>query len=217
MRQTATFQRFMFIAQLSMAGCSLQPHPPKGRVQPVYDQKTGKLQLLQYDSDGNGQIDMWSYVDGVRVVRIEIDRNEDGKIDRLEYYGSAQQLEKIGFSTQNDGKEDGWVFSGTDGVTGRIELSTRRDGKVNRIEFYENSLVARAEEDTDGDGRTDKWETYDGSRLALVAFDTKHRGVADRRIVYGADATARVEIDPSGDGRFVAASDPTLDGSTRVR
>ena len=46
-----------------------------------YDKVTGKLSLLKYDSDGNGKVDTWSYMDGPRVVRIEIDKNEDGKID----------------------------------------------------------------------------------------------------------------------------------------
>src|SRR5262249_38869536 len=51
------------------------------RIEPVYDGKTGKLQILKYDADGDGRFDTWSYMDGQRVVRIEIDQDEDGKID----------------------------------------------------------------------------------------------------------------------------------------
>jgi hypothetical protein len=40
--------------------------------------------------------------------------------------------------------------------------------------------------------------------MASVAFDTTHRGTPDRRLVYGSHGTARVEVDPSGDGHFVA-------------
>src|SRR5262249_14961714 len=68
------------------------------RMTPEYDKTTGKLTLLKYDSDGDGRIDMWSYMDGARVVRIEIDQNEDGQVDRWEYYDSNQKLEKIGTS-----------------------------------------------------------------------------------------------------------------------
>ena len=50
-------------------------------------------------------------MDGARVVRIEIDKDEDGKIDRWEYYGPDQKLEKVGFSRANDGKEDAWSYS----------------------------------------------------------------------------------------------------------
>ena len=62
---------------------------------PEYDPQTGKLRLLKYDSDGNGKVDTVSYMDGSRVVKIEIDKDEDGKVDRWEYYGPDRKLEKV--------------------------------------------------------------------------------------------------------------------------
>ena len=115
------------------------------RIEPVYDQQTGKLQLLRYDSDGDGKIDTWSYMDGTRVLRIEIDKDEDGKLDRWEYYGQNQKLERIGSSRANDGKIDTWSYPGPDGSIARIEISTRHDGKMNRTEYYEKSVLVRAE------------------------------------------------------------------------
>jgi hypothetical protein len=188
------------------AGCERRPGAK--RIEPVYDPKTGKLQLLKYDSNGNGAIDTWSYMDGARAVRIDIDSDEDGKIDRWEYYGPNQQIEKIGFSRAKDGKEDAWSFPGPGGSTERVEISTRRDGKISRVEHFEADRLVAAEEDSDADGQIDKWETYEGDRLASVAFDTKHRGAADRRLRYGADGTARLEVDLAGDGHFTAASEP---------
>lgn len=179
------------------------------RIEPVYDPKTGKLQLLKYDSNGNGAIDTWSYMDGARAVRIDIDSDEDGKIDRWEYYGPNQQIEKIGFSRAKDGKEDAWSFPGAAGSIERVEISTRRDGKITRVEHFQADRVVAAEEDSDEDGRIDKWETYEGDRLASVAFDTLHRGTADRRLIYGADGTARLEVDLAGDGHFTPASEPS--------
>jgi hypothetical protein len=186
------------------------------RLEPVYDPVTGKLQLLRYDSKGNGQFDTFRYMDGARVIRVEIDSDGDGKIDRWEHYGPDQKLEKVGFSLQNDGKEDAWAWAGPDGATARVESSPRRDGKVSRIDHYEHGVLVRAEEDSDGDGQIDKWETYDGPRLATVAFDTMHRGVPDRRIVYDADSNARIEVDPQGDGHFVAATAPAADRPRRA-
>jgi hypothetical protein len=75
---------------------------------------------------------------------------------------------------------------------------------MNRTEYYEKGVLVRAEEDSDGDGKLDKWETYENARMASVAFDTTHRGTPDRRLVYGSHGTARVEVDPSGGGHFVA-------------
>jgi hypothetical protein len=190
-----------------MAGCQGRDPEAAKRIQPVYDQKTGKLQLLKYDSDKNGVIDTWSYMDGARVVRIEIDKDEDGKIDRWEYYGPDQKLEKVGFSRLKDGKEDAWSYTGPDGSIVRIDVSTRRDGKANRTEHYKSDVLVSAEEDSDEDGQIDKWETYDGERLATVAFDTMHRGKPDRRLIYGSNGSARLEVDRAGDGHFVAVND----------
>jgi hypothetical protein len=188
---------------LSIAACGPSSSGNQ-QITPEYDKATGKLTLLKYDSNKNGKVDTWSYMNGSRVVRIEIDKDEDGKIDRWEYYGADQQLEKVGFSRMNDGKEDAWSYAGPDGAVVRIDVSTRRDGKVSRVEHYQNAVLASAEEDSDGDGAFDKWETYQGDRLATVAFDTAHRGKPNRRLVYSVDGTVRVEVDRDGSGTFVA-------------
>src|SRR4030095_8168072 len=90
---------------LICAGCDRTSRNTR-QIAPEYDARTGRLQLLKYDSNRNGITDMWSYMDGSRVVRVEIDRDEDGKIDRWEYYDARQRIEKVGVSRQNDGKED---------------------------------------------------------------------------------------------------------------
>ena len=168
--------------------------PPRGgRVEPVYDDATGRLQLLKYDANGDGTIDTWSYMDGARVVRIELDSDQNSVIDRWEYYGADQTIEKVGASRAGDNSPDSWAFYDRGGTMVRLELSTRRDGKVNRIEFYEGGVRVRAEEDTNADGRMDKWEEYEGSRLASVALDTRQRGTPDRRVVYAQDGTVRTE------------------------
>ena len=179
------------------------PSADRKKIEPVYDKQTGRLQVLKYDSDGDGKVDTISHMDGARVLRIEIDKDEDGRVDRWEYYDANQKLEKVGFSRAGDGQEDAWSSAGPDGSIARIDISLARDGKVTRREYYEKDTLVRAEEDGDGDGVFDKWEAYEGGRLASVAFDTLHRGKPDRRLVYGADGSARLEVDPAGDGRFV--------------
>lgn len=149
------------------SGCGTVRDEPS-RIEPVYDRTTGRLELLKYDANGDGTVDTWSYMDGARVLRIELDGDQDKRIDRWEYYGPDQQIEKIG-------------------------LSTKRDGKADRFEYYEKGMLTRAEVDSSGDGRIDKWEVYNGSRLASVAFDTTQRGSPDRRVVYGPDGSARLE------------------------
>jgi hypothetical protein len=193
---------FMAIA-VTVAACDRKGAEARKRITPEYDKTTGKLTLLKYDSDGDGKVDTWSYMDGARVVRIEIDKDEDGKIDRWEYYDANQKLERIATSRAQDGKPDSWSYLAADGAIDRVDVSTRHDGK-NRVEHYRKDVLVAAEEDTDGDGRMDKWETYEADRLASVAFDTAHRGTPDRRMVYGANGEARLEVDPGATGRFEA-------------
>jgi len=198
---------------LALASACRQPAPDK-KIEPTYNKKTGRLELLRYDSNGDGKFDTFSYMDGTRILRIEIDQNQDGKIDRWEYYGPDQKLTKVGFSRAQDGIEDAWSFFNADGTTERIEISTKRNHNVDRVEHYEKGVLVRAEEDSDGDGRFDKWETYDGERLTSVAFDTVHRGTPDRRLIYSADGGARMEVDPQGTGTFVAAAPPAAPRTT---
>ena len=124
-------------------------------------------------------------MDGARVVRIEIDKDEDGKIDRWEYYGADQKLEKVGISRASDGKEDAWSYPGAAGAIARIEISTRRDGKVDRVEHYRAGRARRSR----GRQRRRRQDRQVGNlrrrALASVAFDTQHRGVPDRRLIYG--------------------------------
>ena len=182
---------------LLMAGCHDRAKDEASkRITPEYDKATGKLKLLKYDSDGNGVVDTVSFMDGARVVRIEIDKNEDGKVDRWEYYDANQKLERVGTSRANDGNVDTWTYpaADADGTTSRVELSTKRDGRVTRTEFYEGGVLARAQEDTDGNGTVDKWETYANGVVSSVAFDTEGTGHPTRRLAYGANGQViRVE------------------------
>ena len=57
-------------------GCSA-PAGAKNDVQAVYDNKTGRLTRLTYDSNKNGKTDSIGYMDGTSVLRVEVDRDED--------------------------------------------------------------------------------------------------------------------------------------------
>lgn len=198
-----------------LVGCGRSTRSPERSVEPIYDRATGKLQLVKYDSDGDGEVDNWTYMDGTMVLRTEFDTNHDGKVDRWQYYRSDGKIEKIGLSTKIAGQADQWVYLEPDGAISRIESSPKPDGKFRRAEHFQKGVMTRAEEDTDSDGQIDKWETYDGARLATVAFDTRHRGVPDRRLVYDADGTVRIEFDVQGDGHFVSGGPSAADPRNR--
>ena len=173
---------WLFVIWLGTSGCKT-PVADK-RAEATFDKNTGKLSRLTVDAVKDGKPNIYSYMDGTKFVRIEIDNDEDGKIDRWEYYGPDQTVEKVGSSRLNDGKPDLWAYQTADGTVGKIEISTKHDGKIDRVEFYEKGTLVRAEQDSDGDGRPDKWETYADGALATVSFDTKHSGAPDQVIDY---------------------------------
>jgi hypothetical protein len=187
---------FVLAAAAPLVACGTSD----GRVEPVYDAASGRLELLKYDANADGRVDTWSYMDGSRVVRIEIDTDHNDVIDRWEYYAADETLEKVGSSRGKDGKPDTWAYYAADGLLARLELSLKRDGKVDRTEYYFAGSVSRAEEDTNRDGRIDKWETYEGQRLVSVGFDTTFKAVSpDRRLVYSSDGTVRAESIPAAE------------------
>ena len=185
--------------------CS-NPGQPGARetTRPTYDQATGKLKELTYDANHNGTIDTWTEMDGARPLRSRIDRDEDGRIDRWEYYDASGTLTKVGFSRNQTGTPDAWAFSGPDGQVARVEISsTGNENRIDRREMYEKGVLARSESDTNGDGRVDQWETYEGAALKTAAMDENADGRPDRRLTYGADgALVLIESEPDAAGSF---------------
>ena len=181
-----------FAALFCALGCG-STSETRADVQAVYDQQTGRLRQLTYDSNKNGRPDSISYMDGTRVLRVEVDKDEDGKVERWEYYGADQKLEKVGLSRANDGRADQWAYQGSEGTLAKMEISTKRDGNVQRVELYEKGALVGVEEDADGNGTVDKWETYSGGTLTSVAFDADGTGYPNRRLVYRSDGSVRIE------------------------
>lgn len=170
---------------------------------PTYDKTTGKLKQLTFDYNKNGVIDTWTDMDGARPVFTRQDRNEDGKMDRWEYFDDGAKLVKVGFSRRDDGKPDAWAYSGPDGRIARIEVSYTSDEKtIDRWEFYASDVLVRSEEDTNGDGRPDKWETYVNGGVKTASFDDDKDGRADRRFTYEGAALAFIESEPDASGAF---------------
>jgi hypothetical protein len=168
--------------------CSQTPARPAGnnRIKPSYNEKTGQLERITYDRNGDGKIDATTLMSGSAVVRAELDENYDGVTDRWEYYVKSST-----------------AGNATSRVLEKVESTARPDGKITRWEMYEGGLRRAVEEDTDSDGRVDKWETWEAGVLRAVAVDTQGRGKPDRRFVYPPDGEApRLEIEESGTGTF---------------
>ena len=202
----------LVLALVAIAGCS---RPEGDRPRALYDPRTGRLSQLSFDFNRNGRNDSVGYMEGTRVLRIELDADENGKVERWDIYGADRKVEKVGLSQRNDGVMDSEAFYTAAGALAYIRISTRRDGRYDRTEYYENNVLVLGADDTNGDGRADKWDTYrpdpDAApnmppyAITSTAFDDSGRGRPERRFIYGPwGSIARVELDPDGDGVFAA-------------
>jgi hypothetical protein len=210
---------FTFVLALA-GGCS---NPDKAQerlgIKPAYDPTTGKLKQLAYDSNHNGTPDTWTDMNGTRPVETRIDRNEDGRLDRWEYYDEKSTLVKVGFSRTDNGKADAWAFSGADGKIQRIEISSVGDDKkIDRWEHYDARGMTAAEEDTNHDGAPDKWETYEAGIVKTAAFDENGDGRPDRRLTYSGGSLVTIESEPDAAGNFTKRLDvqPSSGPSSRL-
>jgi len=179
---------------LGAAACG---SPPKdaanARVKPEYDEHSGRLTRIAYDSNGDGKPDTWAYMDGTTVVRVEVDEDGDGQIDRWEFHRprAESQASRAGQTGRagGAGQIGQTTYVSPLETIEHIERSTRHDGTVSRWEYFEQGELTRVEEDTDGDGKVDKWETYAAGTLSSMALDTTGRGSPDRRLIYKPDGT----------------------------
>ena len=193
------------------AACSRQPAGEQPRAE--YDTTSGHLSKIVFDANKNGKNDTSSYMDGTRIIRIELDLDENGKVERWDFYRPDGKLEKVGFASKNDGVMDSQAFYDPPGVLQRIEISTKRDGTFDRTEFYERSVLVRSQDDTNGDGRPDKWDYYTprpdhaagepAYAILATAFDDTGSGRPERRFIYAPKGTvAKVEYDRDGSGNW---------------
>lgn len=189
-----------------MAGCSRAGAPATSA---TYDPRTGQLQTLKTDVNRNGRFDTTSFLDGARILRIEVDQDEDGRTDRWDFYRADRTMEKVGLSRANDGVMDALAYYDQTGALARMEISTQRDGRFDRVERYEGGALVSSADDTDGDGRPDTWDRYERASatgepsVVWTEFDDSGRGRPERRFVYGPGGViVRVELDLDGDGRF---------------
>jgi len=138
----------------------------KGPYKAFYD-ASGRVERLEYDSNGDGRTDQVALYDGASSPRrLEVDSDFDGKTDRWETYDESGKLLSVGTSRAHGDRPDMWTYPGPGGATKRVEI------------------------DTDGDGKVDRWQELEGGRLVREDLDTDHDGRPDRRIHY--DAQGRV-------------------------
>jgi hypothetical protein len=217
----------MLVSAAALAAATIGCSDPdrerlKATTKATYDSATGKLTELTFDANKNGRIDTWTEMDGNRPVRSRLDRDEDGRLDRWEYYDAAGKLSKVGFSRKGDGKPDAWAYPDATGRIVRVEVSSSGDeARIDRWEIYDaaaappSSGELRAPEgaegagplreviqDTNGDGKRDKWERYANGIVVAAEFDENGDEAPDRRLTYSGAELVAIETAPDGRGGY---------------
>ena len=200
---------------LALSACSDVRRARRAAISAVYDPTSGRLVRLAHDSNINGKPDTWTAMNGATPISSTADRNEDGRIDRWEYYDAAGKLTKVGFSRKSGETPDAWAYAGPGGGIDRIETSSTGDAaRIDRWEIYDASQLSpanapdnpgtllRVEEDTNGDGRADKWERYTAGMVSSVEFDENHDGRPDRRLTYKDSELTLIETSPDASGAY---------------
>ncbi len=172
-----------------------------------YDPLTGKLQWLTYDRNKDGKVDTWVRMDGTRPIFSESDTDNDGVIDRWEFYGDHGELVRVGWRraappkpgvvglpvgvtpqagtepvlssspTASGEKPDAWAYMGP-------------DGQPERVEFSEVSP-------TTGKDIITRREFYEHGKLVRAEEDTDEDGVMDKWESYVDGRLFQVEFDDS--------------------
>jgi len=158
----------------------------RGAFKAFYD-PWGRLQRIEYDSNGDGKPDHVAHHDGEKIPHLlEVDEDFDGRTDRWEDYDARGVLARVGVSRGGVDRPDLWVVPGPDGLTpARKEYDDDGDGRVDRAEALNAGVVTMVEVDADRDGRMDRWRNLAGGRLQAEEVDTDGDGKPDRRIRYG--------------------------------
>lgn len=123
-------------------------------------------------------------VQQITAKEIKLDRNYDGKIDRIEIYNTKGKIVKIEADTTNDGKMNEWIYL-KDGVRSKAERDVNGDGTPDSfLKYDKKGVVIKSESDTTGDGKVDEWGYYKDGTLTKAEKDTNADGKPDTWVKY---------------------------------
>jgi hypothetical protein len=156
----------------------------KGPYKAFYD-AWGRLQRIEYDSNGDGRPDQIALHDGRKHPhQLDVDSDFDGRTDRWERYDDEGRLLKVGTASAPGRAPDLWTVIGPPGAPERREHDADGDGVMERIDVVRDGRVAAVELDSDRDGRIDRWQVWEQGRLVSEGLDTDRDGAADRTVRY---------------------------------
>lgn len=157
------------------------PAPPAERVEPA-------------DTDNDGKPDEWKIYQGDLLVRMERDRDKNGKVEVWVYYEQYTVPPK-------EGEEGGQPRTSTRPL--RSEVDRDGNGTVDQVRWMKEGRPDRELADLNLDGKPDAWVYYNKQGVKeLMIMDKNHDGRPDAWFYYGQGGTKLVggKVDEDFDG-----------------
>jgi hypothetical protein len=149
----------------------------------IRSHQEGTLTVKMFDLFHTGRPDVWEYYETLtdpatgqthlRLVRKELDLNDDGRVDVIRYYDENDRVVKEELDLDFDGKIEEVIYFDDRGTPSRKEM-LGPDGKPRLWKYYENGKLAREERISKTTGKVESWEYWvDGKldRIFVVSDD----------------------------------------------
>ena len=121
--------------------------------------KRGELVKIEDDRNYDGRIDAWSYYESDNIIRSEYDDNFDGSTD-----GWGTYQDRNNFTIQYDNDHDGTAdvtFYFVNGLKHRADWHPGGSSTILRRVSYKNAIQSKAHIDNNDDGQFDVTLIYD--------------------------------------------------------
>jgi len=159
-------------------------------IEGIQSRQEGDLTVKTYDLFHTGRPDVWEYYQTVtdpntgrtnlRLVRKEMDLNDDGRVDVTRFYGENDRVVKEELDLDFDGKVDEVIYFDDRGSPSKKEVRDSK-GKPVLWKYYENGQLAREERDSKGTGAVDTWEYWVDGKLDRIFVESSTDGVMRER------------------------------------
>ncbi len=144
----------------------------------------------------------WNNADRLRVIRLVLDADADGKPELIRFIDRDQGTLIRQESDRNyDGILDSWHQYEAGQLVTRV-LDENDDGNPEVFETYRDGRVSLRELDRDDDGVRDVFYRYRGDSLVEERHDANNDGTIDLVMIYEKRMRVRTEEDTDQDGQM---------------